>query len=61
MAMIPFDKHNYKFTYKWTQPYSLHQVSISELDALKELVIEQMLEMKDFKEADELIAKIKAK
>ena len=57
MAMIP----NHRFTYSWTQPYSLHQVSLTELDALKEMVIEQMLNAEDFKEADELIARIKAK
>ena len=51
----------YNYSIKWTQPYVLHQISISELDAIKELVIEQMLDAKDFKEADELIAKIKAK
>lgn len=50
---------------KWTQPYyqySYHipQVQLAELDALKELVIEQMLDMKDFKEADEVISRIKA-
>jgi hypothetical protein len=57
MAMIP----NNKFTYKWTQPYtSYSQISLSELDAIKELVIEQMLDAKDFKEADEVIARIKA-
>ena len=57
MAMIP----NGKFTYRWTQPYSFHQVSLSELDALKEMVIEQMLDAEDFREADELIARIKSK
>lgn len=58
MAMIPFDRHNYKI--QWTQPYSFAQVSLPELEALKELVIEQMLDAKDFKEADEVIARIKA-
>jgi len=57
MAMIP----NNKFTYKWTQPYTAYsQVNLRELEALKELVIEQMLDAKDFKEADEVIARIKA-
>lgn len=56
MAMIP----NGKFTYRWTQPYSLHQVTPIELDVLKEMVIEQMLDAKDFKEADELITRIKS-
>ena len=56
MAMIP----NGKFTYRWTQPYTLNQVSIAELDALRDSVIEMMLELEDFKEADEVIARIKS-
>lgn len=51
------------FSTSWTQPYQyqIHGVSLKELDALKELVIETMLDAKDFKEADELIARIKSK
>jgi len=47
------------FSTSWTQPYSLHQVDLIELDVLREMVIEQMLDAHDFKEADELIARIK--
>lgn len=49
------------FSTSWTQPYPFQQVTLIEIDALKELVIEQMLDAKDFKEADELIARLKAK
>ena len=52
-------KNNYTIKYTWTQPYTLHQVNLVELDAIKEMVIEQMLDMKDFKEADEVIAKFR--
>lgn len=49
------------FSYTWTQPYTGYAaVGLRELEALKELVIEQMLDAKDFKEADELISRIKA-
>ena len=49
------------FSYSWTQPYvQYNQVSINELSALRDLVIEQMLDAHDFKEADELIARFKA-
>lgn len=51
----------YNFTYKWTQPYTGYSaIGLRELAALQELVIEQMLEAKDFKEANEVIARIKA-
>lgn len=51
------------FSTSWTQPYhfQFHGVSFKELEALKELLIEQMLDAKDFKEADEVIAWIKSK
>ena len=49
------------FSYSWTQPYTGYSaVSLRELDALRDLVIEQMLDAHDFKEADELIARIKS-
>ena len=54
--MIP----NNKFTYRWTQPYTYHQVNLQELEALRDVIIETMLDAKDFKEADEVIARIKA-
>lgn len=55
------EPNKYSFTYKWTQPYvQYNQVNLGELEALRELVIEQMLDAKDFKEADEVIARIKA-
>ena len=51
----------YNFTYKWTQPYTGYSaIGLRELAALQDLVVEQMLEENDFKEANELIAKIKA-
>lgn len=48
------------FSTSWVQPYKLYQVSASEIDALRDIVIEQMLDAGDFREADELIAQIKA-
>ena len=49
------------FSTSWVQPYvQYNQVSVNELSALRELVIEQMLDAEDFKEADELIARIKS-
>lgn len=49
------------FSTSWTQPYVQYsQVGLREIEALRDLVIEQMLDAKDFKEADELIARIKS-
>jgi len=44
----------------WVQSYSYNQVTMPELEALRYMVIEQMLDAEDFKEADEVIARIKS-
>lgn len=41
------------YSIKWTQPYTIHYgVSPIELEALKDLVIEQVLESGEFTEAN---------
>lgn len=58
MAMIP----NYKFTYRWTQPYSTQQLRPylrNQMDEHEKL-LEQELEKGNFKEANEVISYIKS-
>ena len=54
--------NNKSYSISWTQPYNMSypHVSMAELDALKELVIEQVLESGDFEEANAELARIMA-
>jgi hypothetical protein len=58
MAMIP----KYNFTYSWTQQYPTHQLRpyLRQMMEEQEQLIEFELEKGDFKEANEIINKIKS-
>jgi hypothetical protein len=58
---MKYGKHmNYKI--KWTQPYTTWNghLIIKQMEDLKADLIERVLDYKDFTEANEVIAKIKA-
>jgi hypothetical protein len=52
---------NYKI--KWTQPYTMWDgnLIIKQMEQLKEDLVERVLDYKDFKEANEVLARIMAK
>ena len=47
------------YSIRWVQPYPTNQL-LRELELLRDELIEQMLDAKDFDEADQVIAKVKA-
>jgi hypothetical protein len=47
------------YTVRWVQDYNLQQVTLEELEALMDQLIEAMLDEGDFEEADAVIERIK--
>lgn len=48
------------YTVRWVQDYNLQQVTLAELEALMDQLIEAMLDEGDLTEANDLIRKIKS-